>query len=53
VGWNDAPIGAPDGETAVEILGTQSRADLVIAIQLSGGIVFTVYGKVVEMAGRF
>jgi hypothetical protein len=49
-------FGSIDGKTQYLILAVriETRANLMISAtsQLSGGIIFTVYGKVVELAGK-
>jgi hypothetical protein len=49
-------FGSVDGRTHFPILALriETRANLMTSAtsQLSGGIIFTVYGKVVELAGK-
>ena len=53
LGRYDAKTGAIDGEADRQLADlVYTGADMTTDRQLSGGIVFTVYGKVVELSGR-
>lgn len=54
MGRYHASIGSIDGTTFFNPRAQEFRANLKTSAtsQLSGGIIFTVYGKVVELAGR-